>query len=1083
MDTLPTSSSKSESDQMQVLTSKECETIEYIRNDSDSLRILEDLQSLRINEDLCDIRLETNDGTILLCHKNVLMAESPYFREMFGNFYQRNKDLVKIREFSSSVLRLLVDYIYSGQIIITRENVQVLLPAANILQLDFVIGACAEFLKNLLDASNCFGIKAFAHSHNCPMLLSSSEEYIKKHYLEVANGEDFLSLFVEDVIKIISCNDLAVPFEEKVFESIIKWVRHDLEQRKDFLPELMEHIRLPLLASMPDILNGIIEDPLLKNSPKCKNYIFEALRFNPLKSIEHFTIPQKIRCKSRLFGGSQKVILIISRSVTFPKCYTEWYDPVTKVREDAPEISECLVLPGFGVIRDKFVYSVGILDIFRFISVSMLDVSSRSPSWVPMVNMSAIRDGLGVGVLDNCIYAVGGINGTNYLKSVEVFNVSIQNWQMVSSMSTARSRMGDPTLDKWTPVSKMSVRRGNLGVGVLDNAIYAIGGYNGFQILKSAEKYSPSDGVWSTIPNMHLHRDKPGVVALDGLLYVFGGDVDKTNVDTLEIYNPSTNTWSIEPLSKNRTTLKEIEAMQTSSSESESVPIQVLTYKECEPTTFRNNSHSVRILEGLQSLRKNEVLCDIRFETDDGAVVSGHKNVLIAGSPYFRAMFNNFDESNKDLVKMRKIDSAILRLLLDFIYTGKIKVSEENVLVLLPAANILQLDFVNGACADFLQKQLDPTNCLGIKSFADLHNCTELLAKSEKFIKEHYLRVVKSEDFLSLSVEDMFKLVFCNDPLSFDPHKSVENFTIPGTTRSQLRISSSSKVILIFQRSKDSSMLSTELYEPITQLRKNGPMMNNCRMTAGIGVIKDTFVFVMGGVNQSSSKSVSMLDVSSQSPSWVPIVDMLVSRNGLGVGVLDNCIYAVGGHDGTSALKSVELFNIRIQQWKMVSSMSTARISTGVGVLNNCLYAVGGYNGVSYLKSIECYDPRLGNWTRVAEMSAPRDGVGVGVLNGVIYAVGGYDGTEFLKRAEIYRPSDGVWSTIANMPMARNRPGVVALGGLLYVFGEHIDNSTVDIVQIYSPKTNTWSLEIFSRDDAKKLYNAVAVNKPSHFFN
>lgn len=35
-------------------------------------------------------------------------------------------------------------------------------------------------------------------------------------FREVANGEDFLSLFVEDVIKIISCNDLAVPFEEKV---------------------------------------------------------------------------------------------------------------------------------------------------------------------------------------------------------------------------------------------------------------------------------------------------------------------------------------------------------------------------------------------------------------------------------------------------------------------------------------------------------------------------------------------------------------------------------------------------------------------------------------------------------------------------------------------------------------------------------------------------------------------------------------------------------------------------------------------------------------------------------------------------
>lgn len=101
------------------------------------------------------------------------------------------------------------------------------------------------------------------------------------------------------------------------------------------------------------------------------------------------------------------------------------------------------------------------------------------------------------------------------------------------------------------------------------------------------------------------------------------------------------------------------------------------------------------------------------------------------------------------------------------------------------------------------------------------------------------------------------------------------------------------QVILIFARSKISPKCSTEWYDPINQVRKDGPEMNDCRMTAGIGVIIHQFVFVMGGVNQSSSKSVSMLDVSSRSPSWVPIVDMLVSRNGLGVGVLDNCIYAV----------------------------------------------------------------------------------------------------------------------------------------------------------------------------------------------
>jgi len=36
-----------------------------------------------------------------------------------------------------------------------------------------------------------------------------------------------------------------------------------------FLTELMEHVHLPLLASRPDVLNNVIEEPLLKNSPKC----------------------------------------------------------------------------------------------------------------------------------------------------------------------------------------------------------------------------------------------------------------------------------------------------------------------------------------------------------------------------------------------------------------------------------------------------------------------------------------------------------------------------------------------------------------------------------------------------------------------------------------------------------------------------------------------------------------------------------------------------------------------------------------------------------------------------------------------
>lgn len=58
--------------------------------------------------------------------------------------------------------------------------------------------------------------------------------------------------------------------------------------------------------------------------------------------------------------------------------------------------------------------------------------------------------------------------------------------------------------------------------------------------------------------------------------------------------------------------------------------------------------------------------------------------------------------------------------------------------MLLPAANLLQLTEVRDACCDFLQSQLHPSNCLGIRAFADLHACTELLSYSQTYTEQHF---------------------------------------------------------------------------------------------------------------------------------------------------------------------------------------------------------------------------------------------------------------------------------------------------------------------------------------------------------
>lgn len=125
-----------------------------------------------------------------------------------------------------------------------------MLPAANLLQLHDVQDACCDFLQSQLHPTNCLGIKAFADLHGCTELLSSSESYIQQHFSydilficmivyenfinycyislhrEVVEGDEFLSLSSEQVVKLISSDELTVPSEEKVgFKEIVTFIR------------------------------------------------------------------------------------------------------------------------------------------------------------------------------------------------------------------------------------------------------------------------------------------------------------------------------------------------------------------------------------------------------------------------------------------------------------------------------------------------------------------------------------------------------------------------------------------------------------------------------------------------------------------------------------------------------------------------------------------------------------------------------------------------------------------------------------------------------------------------------------------
>lgn len=58
-------------------------------------------------------------------------------------------------------------------------------------------------------------------------------------------------------------------------------------------------------------------------------------------------------------------------------------------------------------------------------------------------------------------------------------------------------------------------------------------------------------------------------------------------------------------------------------------------------------------------------------------------------------------------------------------------------------------------------------------------------------------------------------------------------------------------------------------------------------------------------------------------------------------------------------------YDPKTDQWTMIAPMCTPRDAVGVCLLGDRLYAVGGYDGQQYLHDVECYDPVTNEWTKV----------------------------------------------------------------------------------------------------------------------
>ncbi|MGE5532712.1 MAG: kelch repeat-containing protein [Bacillota bacterium] len=131
--------------------------------------------------------------------------------------------------------------------------------------------------------------------------------------------------------------------------------------------------------------------------------------------------------------------------------------------------------------------------------------------------------------------------------------------------------------------------------------------------------------------------------------------------------------------------------------------------------------------------------------------------------------------------------------------------------------------------------------------------------------------------------------------------------------------------------------------------------------------VEDSRIYLMGGSLKSLSlENTVMTDATqvyiAQNDSWslaanMPNADTYGAAAATEGYLAPASIYCVGGYSDGEFTAQVQAYNWKNNSWSQAHSMPTARAYLGVAVVNDVLYAIGGFDGTNWLDVNEQYKP------------------------------------------------------------------------------------------------------------------------------
>ncbi|CAF4350667.1 unnamed protein product, partial [Rotaria sp. Silwood2] len=346
----------------------------------------------------------------------------------------------------------------------------------------------------------------------------------------------------------------------------------------------------------------------------------------------------------------------------------------------------------------------------------------------------------------------------------------------------------------------------------------------------------------------------------------------------------------------------------------------------------------------LSELRNSGEYCDVILRTDDQHLFKVHRAILCSCSSFFRALFTNgMNETTDHIVDIHDINGDIMNLIIDYVYTREIKLNENNIYEILPAANQLQVLELFFLCEKYLYEKLNPENVLGIREFASFFYCKKLCQQTEVYLLTNFTEIsIKSEEYLELHIEQIIDILN-SDELNVKSEEAVFDAVIRWI---DYKVDERKKNIVDLLKCVRLGLLTTNFF--IEKVKCHPYIINN---EACKPLVIDTLKYLYE------------LDVDTYQ-------DLLVQNPIARPRIPHEVLFVCGGWSGGSPTSAIELYDTRADKWfQLPFNDQFHRAYHGIVTINNFIYVIGGFDGMDYFNSCRVFDLKTLQWNEIAPMN------------------------------------------------------------------------------------------------------------------